>query len=62
VGKICEWEAEDIGKEVVDDETGTTARFISRCEYPSFCIEFPNGKRLDAAIGSPVSKGWRVKE
>jgi hypothetical protein len=59
--RVCEWNIKDIGKIVVD-ENGKVGKFISRCDYPSFCVEYANGDRLDAAIGSPLSQGWKIKE
>lgn len=58
--RICEWKIEDIGKKVIND--GRIGTFIARCEYPTFTIEFENGERIDAAIGSPMGKGWKIFE
>jgi len=53
---------EDIGKEVRNKKTGQIGKYISRCDEPSFNIEFENGHRTGGAINSPLAQEWKIYE
>lgn len=53
------WELKHLGKKVVD-ENGSVGKFIGRCETPSFTIDYDDGHRLTAGIGSLLGKGWKL--
>jgi hypothetical protein len=55
----CNWDMSDVGKKVIN-ECGQVGTFIARCDYPSFTVEFENGNRVDAAINSPMGRGWKI--
>lgn len=59
--KNFNWQSEHLGKKVID-ENGKIGKFIANCDYPTFTVEFKEGDRLSAAIGSPIGTGWKLVE
>ena len=55
------WQSEHLGKKVIN-ENGRIGEFVARYDYPSFIVEYENGEKVDAAIGSPMGTGWKLAE